>query len=340
MSFSHPPKILIIHAGGIGDLLLALPALRAFRMAFPVSSPELLGLPERLSLIAHDLGAASIHSLHQAGLAHFYLKGGVLPSRFVEFFSLFSAAILIGRSQAETLAENLRRAGLARVIFLPSFPEEGERLHVSDALLKALRSFGIEGQGSFSPLRLSGEALSSADELLNKAGWKRGGRILAIHPGSGSPAKNWSPRKFALVADWASERALIVLISGPARDGRDEVLMAVKKSRPFVLDQLPLPDLAAVLTKCTAFLGNDSGITHLAARTGIPTVALFGPTDSAVWGPRGPGVRIMTAEKTCVPCSSEERQACPRSCLEEIEPEGVIKKMAPIFETGATSPGG
>jgi ADP-heptose:LPS heptosyltransferase len=288
-------------------------------------------------LIAHDLGAASIHSIDQAGMAHFYLEGGSLPSRLVDFFSSFSAALLVGRSRAATLAENLRRAGLARVIFLPSFPGEGERLHVSDALLKVLRSFGIEGKGSFSPLRLSGEALSAADELLNKAGWKRGERILAFHPGSGSPAKNWSPQKFALVADWASERAFIFLVSGPARDARDEVLRAVRKSRPFVLDQLPLPHLAAVLAKGTAFLGNDSGITHLAARTGIPTVALFGPTDPAVWGPRGPGVRIMTAEKTCVPCSSEERQACPRPCLEEIEPEGVIKKMAPIFETGATS---
>ena len=96
MSIFHPPKILMIHAGGIGDLLLALPALRAFRMAFPDSSPELLGLPERLSVIAHDLGAVSIHSIHQADMAHFYLKGGVLPSRLVGFFSSFSAALLIG----------------------------------------------------------------------------------------------------------------------------------------------------------------------------------------------------------------------------------------------------
>ena len=88
------------------------------------------------------------------------------------------------------------------------------------------------------------------------------------------------------------------------------------------------------------YIGNDAGMTHVAALAGVPTLALFGPTDPAVWGPRGPGVRILTAEKPCVPCSSEERQACPRPCLEEIEPEEVIKKMAPIFETGATSFGG
>ena len=340
MPITPSAKILMIHAGGIGDLLLALPALRAFRMAFPDSSLELFGFPERLSLIAHDLGAVSIHSINQAGLAHFYLRGGALPSRLVEFFSSFSTALLIGRSQAETLAENLRRAGLARVIFLPSFPGEEEKLHVSDALLQALRSFGIEGEGLFAPLRLSEEALSFADDLLKKTGWKREGRILAIHPGSGSPAKNWSPQKFALAADWASESAFIFLVSGPARDGSEEVLRAVKKARPFVLDHLPLPHLAAVLGKCTAFLGNDSGITHLAALMGIPTIALFGPTDPAVWGPRGPSVWIMTAKKPSFPFSSEERQLCHRPCLEEIEPDEVIRKMAPVLETGAMSQGG
>jgi len=339
MSISYPSKILMIHAGGIGDLLLALPALRAFRAAFPDSSPELLGFPERLSLIAHDLGAVSIHSLNQAGLAHFYLEGGDLPSRLVEFFSSFSATILIGGSRAEILAKNIRRTGLNHVVLIPSFPGEGQKLHVSDALLQALRSFGIEGGGaSFSPLRLNAEALSFADAFLNKTGWREGKKILAIHPGSGSIAKNWSPRKFAAVADWASARAFVFIISGPARDGREEVLRAIKKSRPFVLDQLPLPHLAAVLAKCTAFLGNDSGITHLAALMAIPTVALFGPTDPAVWGPRGPGVRIVKARKGCAPCSSEKRQTCQHSCLEEIGPEEVMKKMAPFLETGAVPP--
>jgi ADP-heptose:LPS heptosyltransferase len=337
MPSSLPSKILMIHAGGIGDLLLSLPAMRAFRTTFSDSSLELLGFPERLSLIAHDLRAVSLHSIDQAGLAHFYLEGGTFSPRFVEFFSSFSDALLIGRSRAATFAENLRHAGLKRVIFLPSFPEEGQKLHVSDALLQTLRSFGIEGKGSFSPLRLSGKALSFADELLNKTSWKKGERILAIHAGSGSPLKNWNPQKFARVADWASERAFIFLISGPAGDGREDILRAIQKARPFVLDHLPLPYLAAVLGKCTAFLGNDSGITHLAAIMGIPTVALFGPTDPAVWEPQGPGVQIIIPKTPCVLYSSEDRQICPRLGLEEIAPEQVIKKLAPLLEAGARS---
>lgn len=335
MPSSLPSKILMIHAGGIGDLLLSLPAMRAFRNAFPDFSLELLGFPERLSLVVHDLRASDIHFIDQAGLAQFYLEEPALSPRLVDFFSSFSAALLIGRSQAEIFAENLRRAGLKRVIFLPSFPEERKKIHVTDALLQALRSSGIEGDGSFSPLRFSQEVLWGADEWLDRIG-KKGERILAIHPGSGSPVKNWAPSKFARIADWAGEHASVFLISGPARDGREEVLGAVKKTRPVLLDLLPLPHLAAVLGECAAFLGNDSGITHLAARMGIPTVALFGPTDPAVWGPRGPKVQIITGERTCTSCSSREREGCGKLCLDEITPEKVINKLAPILETGAS----
>lgn len=327
------------HAGGIGDLLLSLPAMRAFRAVFPDSSLELLGFPERLSLAAHDLKASAVHSIDRAGLAHFYLEGGDLPPRLAEFFSSFSSALLIGRSRAETFAKNLRRAGVRQVVFLPSFPEEGRKLHVTDHLLLALRSFGIEGGGSFVPLHLPSDARLCADEYLGKTGWEKGGRILAIHPGSGSLSKNWSPENFARVADWAGERAFIFLISGPARDGREEVLRAVKKVRPFVLDQLPLPHLAAVLGKCSAFLGNDSGISHLAAAMGIPTAVIFGPTDPVVWAPRGPGVRIIAAGETCVSCSSGEKESCRGLGLEKIGTEEVIKKLAPVFEAGARSLG-
>jgi ADP-heptose:LPS heptosyltransferase len=58
------------------------------------------------------------------------------------------------------------------------------------------------------------------------------------------------------------------------------------------LQCLELPLLAAILSQCHLFIGNDSGITHLAAALGVPTIALFGPTDPYVWGPRGKKVFI------------------------------------------------
>jgi heptosyltransferase III len=320
-------KILAVHAGGIGDLLLALPALRAFREAFPGASLELMGLPERLSLIAHDLDADSIHSIDQSGMAYFYAQGGSLPSRFVDFFSSFSTTLILGQSQAQTLSENLKRTGLKRVILLPSFPPEREKVHVSDYLLKSLRGFGIEGRGLSRPLRLPSEAASFAEGFLKKIGRKNERLILAIHPGSGSRAKNWRARNFAAVADWVSERAEVLLISGPAQDSIEEVRQGLKKARPMIAENLPLLHLAAMLKNSSAYLGNDSGITHLSAHLGIPTFAVFGPTDPAVWAPRGANVQIICGQESCSPCPPEERNTCEGQCLEKITSEMVTGRL-------------
>ncbi len=63
-----------------------------------------------------------------------------------------------------------------------------------------------------------------------------------------------------------------------------------------VVDGLSLYNVALRVQNCSGYVGNDSGVTHLAAALGIPTVALFGPSDPAVWGPRNPNARILAAQ--------------------------------------------
>jgi ADP-heptose:LPS heptosyltransferase len=290
-----------------------------------------MGRPERLSLVAFDLQAQSIHSIDQAGMAYFYADGGPLPVRLSAFFSSFDAILVFGKSSSKFLAENLKRARAKQVILLPSFPPEDLKVHVADYLVDSLKASGFGGENSFSPLRLPEEVMSFARGFLGNFGWKEADRVLAIHPGSGSPAKNWSLENFARVAKGVSERARVLLISGPANDGVEEVRKALKKADSLVVDNLPLFQLAALLQTSKAYLGNDSGITHLAAALGLPTVAIFGPTDPAIWSPRGPGVRIFSERSSCSSCSSEARSECSRQCLENIKPDRVIELLSPFF---------
>lgn len=329
---SQPEKILIIHSGGIGDLLLALPAMRIFRRTFPCSTLALVGWPERLSLVAFDLQARSISSIDQSGMAYFYAVGEPFPARLSEFFSSFGVILLFGKASGSVLAENLKKAGTERVILLPSFPPEVSKIHVADYLVDSLGASGFEEENSSNPLELPEDASDFARSFLGNLGLEEGDYVLAIHPGSGSPAKNWSPENFARVADGLSERANVLLISGPANDGIAELRRALKKADPFVVENLPLVQLAALLQRSTAYLGNDSGITHLAAALGLPTVAIFGPTDPAIWGPRGPEVRILYEKSSCSPCSPEARSGCSRPCLEGIEPKRVLEILSILFK--------
>ncbi|MBI4496172.1 MAG: glycosyltransferase family 9 protein [Deltaproteobacteria bacterium] len=321
-------KILIIHQGGIGDLLLALPALRLLRRTFHSSRMDFLGIPERLGLVAHDLGGGSVHTIHQPGLVCFYMDGEPLPPGLSAFFSSYDLAVVFAKA-AGPLARNLKRAGLVGVLTLSPFPPEGSRIHAADYLLGQL---GMETvpEGLYRPLALPAEAEDWAGGFRERSGLKDG-RCLVMHPGSGSRAKNWPAQSFSRVADWAALRGEVLLISGPAGDQLEETLRGMKGRWPKIAVRLSLIHLAAVLKGCTAYIGNDSGITHLAALVGLPTVAVFGPTSPEAWAPRGPGVHILSSPAACRPCGAERRSQCPRSCLADLQPDRAISLLAPFL---------
>ena len=310
---------------------MALPAMRLFRQAFRHSILHLMGHPERMALVASDLKAEGIHSVDQAGMAYFYLEGASLPHPLCSFFSSFGLVLAFSGKGGQTLSKNLEKAGGGRVLTLPSFPPEGLRVHVSDYLVTSLRKKGIEGETPDHPLHLSEEVLNFSRDYWVRSGVKENERILAIHPGSGNPAKNWSPSHFAGIADWAARRARIFLISGPARDGVEELRGKLKEVTPLIAENLSLLQLAAVLIRCTAYLGNDSGITHLASSLGLATVALFGPTDPEAWGPRGFSVQIMDGMRSDPPIFSKPRSHRYVPSLVNIKPDEVIEVLTPLL---------
>jgi ADP-heptose:LPS heptosyltransferase len=109
---------------------------------------------------------------------------------------------------------------------------------------------------------------------------------VIIQPGSGSPKKNWPLAQFEELAMWLKEQGYQVRwCLGPAEE---EWLR-----RPDALPAMPLEELAGVLAGARLFVGNDSGISHLAAAAGCPTVAIFGSTNPAIWKPAGPRVHVV-----------------------------------------------
>jgi hypothetical protein len=157
----------------------------------------------------------------------------------------------------------------------PSRPPDRE--HCARYLLRTLSSLGCEQAVDASPLRV--QALPSPDIL--------------IHPGSGSPAKNWPAERFA--ASIAALNTPVRLIVGEADDA---AAAAVEKSlgRPLPQLRADLPELAARLAGCRAYLGNDSGVSHVAGLCGARSVVLFGPTDPCVWRPLGAAVHVLPFE--------------------------------------------
>jgi heptosyltransferase III len=157
-------------------------------------------------------------------------------------------------------------AAIARAaIQAPSQPAGVE--HVARYLLRTLAPLGVDLTFNEDPLSVT--PLPS-DEIL-------------IHTGSGSPAKNWPPEKF---------RAVIRALDAPVRLIVGEADTVVSSDCPR-LERPPLLELAGRLAGCRAYLGNDSGVSHLAGLCGARAVTLFGPTNPTVWRPIGPHVQVL-----------------------------------------------
>jgi lipopolysaccharide heptosyltransferase II len=131
--------------------------------------------------------------------------------------------------------------------------------------------------------------------------------IVTIHPGAFWRPRAWLPDRFAAIADWVAEHydAQVVLIgSADERDVEAAVRSRVGKARALsMFGTLTLPELAALLTRTNLLIGNDSGIAHLAAACGTPTVALFGPQDPRRFRPWSDRAIVLHHPVPCFPCA-------------------------------------
>jgi heptosyltransferase-2 len=135
--------------------------------------------------------------------------------------------------------------------------------------------------------------------------------LVAIHPGSGSPRKNWPVERWASLGAELLARdpqSRLLLIGGEADHAQlDKLQGEWPRDSVLIARDLPLPHLAAVLERCALFLGHDSGISHLAAAVGARCVLLFGPTDPAIWAPANANVTVLTAPESDLAQLSVER---------------------------------
>jgi ADP-heptose:LPS heptosyltransferase len=157
----------------------------------------------------------------------------------------------------------------------PSPPPGGP--HASLWLAQALAPLGIDTRSEPFPLRFTDAERREAETHARSLPVG----FLALHPGSGSRTKNWPFDRFAEAARRLVGGRPWLLVLGPAEEDIAPPPDAVSARG------LALRTLGAVLARAGLFLGNDSGVSHLAAAAGTRTLVLFGPTDPAQWSPVG-----------------------------------------------------
>ncbi len=328
--------MLIIHQGAIGDFILALPSLASLRKAFPKAKCVIMGYPRILQLVHGRFYAEEIVSIDQKGMATFFVPDGTLDLPLSQFFQSFDLVVPFGKDKGGILIQNLKRVIKGRLLPINSFPGWDEGIHVSDHLLGQLKAYGIPVQDRFPRLYLSEEDRAWADKFLEQKGLEKGRKndLILIHPGSGSKKKVWPLKKFLSLLQSLHSRtdSKFMIILGPAEPLEfQRAFEGVGGERVIIVKNLSLLQLASIMEGCRLFIGNDSGISHIAAALGLPTLVLFGPTDPRVWSPRGEKVFVLRREMPCSPCPEERFFFCKEpECLSGIEVEEILKGLVPL----------
>lgn len=284
MALKQPQnKILVIRGGAIGDFILTLPVLAALRQQFPASRLEVLGYPHIAQLALAGGLADAVHSIEARAMAGFFAPRAVLAPELAEYFGEFAVILSYLYDPDQVFQTNVALCSKAQFIAGPHRPSDHTTEHATEALLRPLERLAIFDADAVPRLSLAPRPTGSTARL-------------AFHPGSGSERKNWPEARWVeLVQRLTADTQLdFLLIGGEAEGARlDRLVALIPSSRLSVARSLPLLDLARRLCGCAAFVGHDSGITHLAAALGVPGLALWGDSVEAVWRPRGDHIRVV-----------------------------------------------
>ncbi len=293
------PRILVIRGGAIGDFVLTLPAIRLLRENFPGAHLEILGYKHIVALAEGRFYADATRSIEYGGLSRFFIPGAELPEDLVEYFAGFQQIVSYLYDPDRLFEGNLRRAGVRH--FLHGSPKLNDSAHAAQQLAQPLESLALYLDEKAPVLFPSEADRLFAAAFIQRAFSGREDPFIALHPGSGGERKNWPVAQWAALGETLfrlAPAARVLLVGGEADRAQLAHLSQAWRDRAIGLAvDLPLPELAAILQRASLFLGHDSGISHIAAAAGAPSLLLFGPTDPDIWAPLSGKVTIIRAPR-------------------------------------------
>jgi ADP-heptose:LPS heptosyltransferase len=310
-------RIAVVRALHLGDMLCAVPALRALRAGYPEAEVTLVGLPcareltGRLSAYVDDFQEfPSFPGIPERPLE---------PMRLAAYLdqvqrSPFDLAVQMHGSGSHinefvALLGARRTAGFARAndvvpdggCFVP-WPEEGTEV---ERLLAIPRALGCPDTGAELELAVADEDRAAVRRVLSEAGIDAGDAYVCVHPGARFPSRRWPVERFAAAADAIASLGLRVVLTGTL--GEVAVTRAVRDGmRTPCADltaRLTLGMLAAVVQDAALVLCNDTGMSHVAAAVGTRSVVIASGSEVARWAPAaGERHRVLWHDRPCRPC--------------------------------------
>jgi heptosyltransferase-2 len=347
-------RLVIRAPNWLGDAVLALPAMAALRAVFADAHVAVAAIPSIAPLFEEDTSAGqdSLISIPDKKTEARALEAGgfdtivLLPNSFRSAWTARRAAI----PERWGYASGFRRWLLTRAV-----ARARGRVHQSTYYLEMVQSLGVAAADPWPRVAARPATLARADLLLAAHGVAPGSRVVGFAPGAAyGHAKRWPPRRVAdtivRLSRESHVRCVLVGAGGDRDSGREiESSLPPDVGAVNLIGRTDLRLLAGVITRCSAFVSNDSGAMHLAAALGVPVVAIFGPTDERVTSPLGGpagGVRgalvtpdVLTHAVFCRPCMLRD---CPldHRCMKGVTVDTVVSTVIRRIASAPQASGG
>jgi ADP-heptose:LPS heptosyltransferase len=316
-------RIAIVRALHLGDLLLAVPALRAVRARYPKAEITLIGLPWAEQFVRRF-----------ARYVDQFIAFPGYPGIDEEAYNPIRTKRFLGAHATVGYYEGSAPPGLSASAPYPTAEPE------------VMRNLGLAQLAGCRWLDATLEFPLTADDREEAQARLQGVPVdvplIAMHVGAKSPSRRWPPDRFAVVANSLIERfGAHIVLTGSAEDGNlaCAVRAFMTRSPLDMTGKTSLGGLAALLERASLFIGNDSGPAHLAEAVGTPSVTIFGPTDPGRWASLDQQAhRVVREAVQCSPCAYTD---CPidHRCLRRITPDEVLGQAYDVLQKGATACG-
>jgi len=301
---------LLIQPGAIGDCLLSLPLAKFMQPAVGLGGVDILGHTEYVSFFPGRSCVETVRAIESVQLHRLFVESDrfELADRdpLIEFFGDYDWIVTFLGGADSCFEQNLIFTAncyhAAEVISISTRPPEDFSRHIADYYIEqfirqsgsaAARKEAVRGEVL---IKTTNEDICRGRMLLQETGIDRDSELIVIHPGSGGLEKCWCLDNFLSLAGMLRSQGLnVIFLLGPAEQERlSSNDIGQMRDVGKCLEGLSLPEVLAVLTCVDGYVGNDSGITHLAASMGVRTFVVFGPTSPAVYRPIGPAVTVFS----------------------------------------------
>ncbi len=302
-------RAVILQPGALGDCILTLPLVKILKERLNLGGVDIIGHTEYTGIFPGRTCVDGVRSMDSTELHRMFVE----PAKFdladwdplINIFAAYSWIVTFLGEPGSNFEQNLiftaNCSHSAEIITLSMKPPEDAKRHVAESYVQQ-----FAGQSTL-PARHAKVAMDDivirvtegdrdcGVELLDQAEIDLSRKLVVIHPGSGGPRKCWHMENFVSLAEGLRTSGLEVLfLLGPAEMER---LRPAEEARLYgaarCVGHLSLAQVVGLLSCADAFVGNDSGVTHLAAGIGLRTFAMFGPTDPAQYRPVGPAVTLF-----------------------------------------------